>query len=365
MLGCVSSKGVHIYSLKKRHRKWTPLEIAHRPTSEGTSLGWHSGGRVLATASSGSGGKPGALSILSYDGNNGFRARTALQCLEGESISSLCWARKGSFLILALHPSSTICFLRVTNDDPENLENLGLVKYSDHFDGRSPIMLASDLGGHLFAYSYDKLVVFQHSGVDQVTWEISNFVLTKVATSPDNEHAKRRGSRFKYDSEYMLIAISHSGKYVATGGRDTLCYHLKKRVGREIEVTLKGCRRHDVNYGDVKCIDFNPMEDKTKMLPLGGDAGYIHIWAVVNRGTMKSRYTEADRVDEYKKYFYSGPFIDADRIDDEVVVEPDKPCIILNLKKLFVLKTRTQVQLKFLKKLLNLLMLLKVLLLLL
>ncbi|XP_066323326.1 uncharacterized protein [Miscanthus floridulus] len=177
MLGCVSSKGVHIYSLKKKHRKWTPLEIAHRPTSEGTSLGWHSGGRVLATASSGSGGKPGALSILSYDGNNGFRARTALQCPEGESISSLCWARKGSFLILALHPSSTICFLRVTNDDPENLENLGLVKYSDHFDGRSPIMLASDLGrGHLFVYSYDKLVVFQHSGVDQVTWEISNFV---------------------------------------------------------------------------------------------------------------------------------------------------------------------------------------------
>lgn len=72
----------------------------------------------------------------------------------------MCWARKDSFVILALHPSSTICFLRVTNDDPENLENLGLVKYSDHFDGRSPIMLASDLGrGHLFAYSYDKLVV--------------------------------------------------------------------------------------------------------------------------------------------------------------------------------------------------------------
>lgn len=70
------------------------------------------------------------------------------------------------------------------------------------------------------------------------------------------------------------------------------------------------------------------------MLALGGDTGYIHIWVVVNKETMKSRYTEADRVDDYKKDFYSGPFTDADRIDDEVVVEPNKPCIILKLEEI-------------------------------
>lgn len=372
MIGCVSSIGVQIYNLKKKQRKWTPLEIEHRPTSEGTSLEWHKGGQVLATASSGWGGKPGTLSILAYDGKIGFRARTALQCPEGESISSLCWARDNSFLILALQPSSTMCFLRVTDDNPENLENLGVVKYSKHFDERSRIILASDrVCGGLFAYSYDKFVVFQHSGVDQVTWEISNVInlptgirgmvydyrdhglftiekdkwtywkideghnnpnyLTKVASSPDNEHARRRGRGRNHDSEYMSIAVSRSGKYVATGGKDTLCYH-KKHGGNTFELTTIGCRGHDVNYGDVKCIEFKPTEEKTRMLALGGDTGYVHIWAVVNRGTMKGRFTEAKRDDEHKKEYYSGPFSYADRQDDQVVVELDKDCIILRLE---------------------------------
>lgn len=65
------------------------------------------------------------------------------------------------YLILALRPSSTICFMRFKDDEnPDSLEHVARAHFKDHFvEGSHITLVPNRTHGNLFVYSRDKFMV--------------------------------------------------------------------------------------------------------------------------------------------------------------------------------------------------------------